>query len=73
MVEVDQALFGQGVKELDHEERVAGGLVMYQLRKRRGGVRLTAKSIGNQLRDVFAGKRRQSNLPNLRAGVCQGL
>src|SRR4051812_33031958 len=73
MVEADQALFGQGPKELNHEERVPRRLVMYQLRQRRGDVRFTAKSIGNQVRDVFAGKWRQRDLLDLRASVLDGI
>ena len=46
---------------------------MYQLRQRRGGVRFTTKSIGNQARDVFAGKWRKRDLLDLRAGGFDGI
>src|SRR5581483_5852397 len=72
MVEADHALLGQRVQELTNEERVAGRLAMYQVREWRRELRLAAKGIGNQLRDVFAGQRRKSNLLDLRARLVDG-
>ena len=61
------------MKELDHEERITGRFVMYQLSEWRGAVRIAAKSIGNQMRNVFAGKRRKNDLLHFCAGVLHGV
>ena len=59
-IEAEQALFGERVKKLDHEERIAGGVLMHQLRQRRDALRLAAKRIGDQLPEVVVGERRKA-------------
>ena len=49
MIEGEQPLFGECRNELNGEERVAAGLLVHQLRERRGVRRLAAKSVRNQL------------------------
>ena len=44
MIEGEQPLFGERVKKLNHEERIAGGLLVHQLRERRGALRLAAEA-----------------------------
>ena len=44
MIEGEQALFGERVKKLNHEERIAGGLLMHQLRQRRGALRVRSEA-----------------------------
>ena len=56
VIEAEQALFGECVKKLNHEERIAGGLLMHQLRQRRGAQGGAAKRIGDQLPDVVTGE-----------------
>ena len=43
MIEGEQSLVGERVKKLKHEERIAGGLRMHQLRERRGARRLRSR------------------------------
>src|SRR5580692_5299884 len=69
MIEVEQALFGEGVKKLNDEERVAGGLLLYQLRQRRDTGRIAAKRIRDQLLEVVASEGCQVNLLNQRSGL----
>ncbi len=67
MIEAQQALFGQRVEKLNHEERIAGGLVMHQLRQRRGALRITVKRVRDQLTKTFSSKRRKPGLLDLPA------
>ena len=60
MIEGEQTLFGERGKELNGEKRIAGRLLVHQLRERGGALRLAAKRIRNQLPDIFAGERRQA-------------
>src|ERR1700729_4039297 len=69
MIEVEQALFGEGVKKLNDEERVAGGLLLYQLRQRCDMGRIAAKRIRDQLLEVVTGERFQVDLLNQRSGL----
>src|SRR5208282_4715671 len=69
MVEAEQALFAKRAQKLDHEERVAGGLLMHQLRQRRYVGRIAAKRIGDQLPEVTEGERRHADLLHLRPGL----
>ncbi|HYS82884.1 MAG TPA: hypothetical protein VEM76_19425, partial [Anaeromyxobacteraceae bacterium] len=62
MVEREQPLVGEGGEELDHEERVACGLLVHQLRQRDGTRRLAAKRIRDELSDVLTGEGRQPDL-----------
>ena len=68
-IEAEQALFGERVKKLDHEERIAGGVLMHQLRQRRDALRLAAKRIGDQLPEVVVGERRKADLLHLRSDL----
>src|ERR1700728_2341706 len=54
MIEVEQALFRERVKKLNDEERVAGGLLLHQLRQRRDMGWIAAKRIRDQLLEVVA-------------------
>ena len=49
MIEAKQALFRERTQKLNHEERIAGGLLLHQLRQRRGPFRLAVKGIRKQL------------------------
>jgi hypothetical protein len=69
MIEVEQALFGERVKKLNDEERVAGGLLLHQLRQRRDVGRIAAKRIRDQLPEVVTSEGRQVNLLNQRSGL----
>jgi len=44
-VETDQPFLGQRGEELDREERIAAGLLVYQLRQHSGSLRLAAQGI----------------------------
>jgi len=56
MVERQQPLVEKSVDELDHEERVARGLLVHQLRQRGGARPLAAKRIRNELTHVLMGE-----------------
>ena len=56
VIEGEQSLFGERGKKLNHEERIAGGLLMHQLRQRRRRVRFAAKRIGNQPSQVVTSR-----------------
>src|ERR1700732_2759727 len=73
MVEAQQSLFGERLKKLDHEERIARGLLMHQLRQRRGALRLAAKRIRDQISKVFRSKRRKWDGRDLPAGILHRL
>ena len=62
MIEGEQSLFGERVKKLNDEERIAGRLLVHQLRQRCGAPRLAAKRIRDQLPEVLTGERRQRDL-----------
>ena len=53
MIEGEQSFIGESLNKLQHEERIAGGLPVHQLRQRRDVLKLAAKRVGNQLPDVF--------------------
>ena len=56
MIEGEQALLGERVEKLNDEERIAGRLLVHQLRQRRGALRLAAKRIGDQLPQVLTAR-----------------
>src|SRR5262249_30296654 len=62
MVEGEHALFGERSQELKGEKRIATGLLMHQVRERRGALRLAAKSVRHQLPEMLSGERRQRDL-----------
>ena len=69
VIEGEQTLFSERMKKLNHEERVAGGLFLHQLRQWRGAFGLAMKGIRNQLPEVVAGERLQADLLH----PCSGL
>src|SRR6202022_1238599 len=73
MIEREKALFGERRKETKGEKTSAPRLLMHQLREGRSALRFAAKRIRNQLREVFAGKRRKRDLLYPRTGVLDGL
>ena len=48
MFEREQSLVGERVKKLKREERIAGGLLVHELRQRRSVLKLAMKRIGSQ-------------------------
>src|ERR1700722_11785664 len=73
MIEGEQSLFGKRVKKLNREERIASGLLVHQLRQRRGARRLAAQRIRYQMPEVFTGKRRKRDLLYPSAGALDGV
>ena len=67
MIEREPTFFGERVKKLNQEERIAGRLLMHQLRERGGALRLAAKRIRNELSYVFSGERRKRDLLHVRS------
>ena len=61
--------FFERVKKLNQEERIAGCLLMHQLRERGGTLRFAAKRIRNELCYVFNGERRKRDLLHVRSRV----
>src|SRR5271165_3487913 len=47
MIEAKYCLIGERMNELQHEERVAGSLLMHQLSERRGVLKFATKRVGN--------------------------
>src|SRR5215831_13781483 len=68
MLEGQHALFGKRRNELNGEKRVATALLMHEPRERLGALRLARKGVGNQLRELLAGDRRQRDLCDLSTG-----
>src|SRR5215510_6468982 len=62
VIEREQTVFGERVKKLNQEKRIAGGLLVHQLRQCGGARRFTAQRIGNELSHVFTGEGRQADL-----------
>ena len=69
MIEREPSFFGERVKKLNEEERIAGRLLVHQLRERGGARRLAAKRIRNELPHVFTGERRKRDLLHVRSRV----
>src|SRR5882672_3849437 len=69
MVERKQPFVEKSVDELDHEERVAGGLLVHQRRQRGGARRLAAKRIRNELTHVLMGEGRELDFLHGRSRV----
>ena len=69
MIEREPPFFGERVKKLNQEERIAGRLLVHQLRERGGALRLAAKRIRNELSYVFTGERRKRDLLHVRSRV----
>src|SRR5882672_1420214 len=69
MVESEQPLVEKSVDELDHEERVARGLLVHQLRQRGGARQLAAKRIRNELIHVLTGEGRELDFLHGRSRV----
>ena len=65
MIEGEQSLFGERGQELNGEERIAAGLLVHQLRERRGALRLAAKRIRDKLPEMLSGERRKRDLRHL--------
>ena len=73
MIEGEQPFLGERGQELDGEERIAAGLLVHQLRERRGALRLAAKRVRDQLPEMLPGERRQRDLRDLAAGGLDGV
>ena len=69
MVERQQPLVEKRVDELDHEERVARGLLVHQLRQRGGARPLAANRIRNELTHVLTGEGRELDVLHERSRV----
>ena len=73
MIEGEHAFFGERGQELDGEEWIAAGLLVHQLRQRRGAFGLAAQRVRDQLPEMLAGERRQRDLRDLAAGGLDGV
>jgi len=69
VIEGEKTFFSERMKKLNHEERVARGLFLHQLRQWRGAFGLAMKGIRNQLPEVVAGERLQVDLMHLCSGL----
>ena len=67
MIEGEHSLFGERRHELVGEERIAAGLLVHQLRERRGALRFAAKRVCNQLPEMLSFERREPDLRHLSA------
>ena len=72
MIEGQQPLFGERREKLKHEERVARGLAVHELRERRNARRFATKPVGNQPPDLFLVKGPELDLANLRPAALNG-
>src|SRR4051794_2788894 len=62
VVEGEHSLLDERKHELNGEKWIATGLIVHQLRQRRGALRRAAKRVCNQLSKMLPGKRRKRNL-----------
>jgi hypothetical protein len=69
VIEGEQALFSERMKKLNHEEWIAGGLLIHQLRQRCGDRGFATKGIRDQLPEVIARERLQADLLHLCSGL----
>ena len=67
MIEGQQPLFGERRDELNGEKRIAGRLLVHQLRQRGGALRFAVKRIRNQPSQVFTGEGRKHDLLHYRS------
>jgi len=72
MIEGQQSLTGERIKELQHEERIAPRLLVHELRERRSVLKLAVKRIGNQPPDMVMVERPELDLADLRPGAPEG-
>src|SRR6202035_5113036 len=72
-VEREQPLFGQRREELDREEWISGGLLLYQLRQGPHTLRLAMHRIGDELADIVESERRQHDFLDPRSGFADRL
>ena len=74
MIEREQSLLGQRRQELDGEERIAGGLLVHQLRQRgrRAPARSESASATNRP-EIVAGEGRKDDLLHDRSGLADRL
>ena len=67
MIEDEQLFLRERRQKLNREKRIAAGLLMHQLRERRGARRFGMESIGKQPCHVVTGKGRKGNLVHRRS------
>src|SRR3954471_10113389 len=67
-----QAFVGECGQESAREERITAGLLMNELREGSGPRGRTAQGMPDELLEMFATERRQSDLSHLRAEVSDG-
>src|SRR5262249_57003094 len=73
MIEGEQCLFAERGNELNGKERIATGLLMHQLRERRGARGFAVKSVRDQLPEILSGERCKRDLRDLSAGGLDGV
>ena len=62
VIEGEQPLLGERGNELNREERIAAGLLVHQLRQRRGALRLAVKRVRDELAHIVQRERRKHDL-----------
>ena len=69
MIEREPSFLGERLQKLHEEERIAGRLLVDQLRERGGARHLAAERIRNELLHVFGRERRKRDLLHVRSRV----
>src|ERR1700678_66151 len=64
MVKSNQPLLNQDMDKLNRKKRVAGSLLVYELRQRHRMLRVTMQGVCNQPYQVITGQRLQMDLPD---------
>ncbi len=69
MIEAKEILFGERMEKLNREERIAGGLLMYEVRQNLCVACIAAKRVGYQLPEVITGERCKAYLLHPRSDL----
>src|SRR5277367_2148125 len=72
-VEREQTLLGQCDHELNREERISAGLLLYEFRERSRTLRRAVQGVGDEPADIAELKRRQHDLMHLAIGLADRL
>src|SRR4029077_820703 len=73
VIETEQSIFSERRYELNGEKRIATGLIVHQLPERRGALRLTAKSLRDQLSEMLWFERPERDLRHFSASGPDGV
>ena len=73
VIEAEQALLVERTQKLNHKERIAGCLLIYELHQRPDVCRIASKRAGEQLPEVITRQPREADFMHLRSGLADGI